>query len=207
MPSTVIKIPIQVFSGGISPKNTTASRAVRICPLMKKTMSVFGPKSRNAAKKRVSPTAIPSIPLKHRRITLFREMESYPIKIRTMPSKKILTSPLLNVIPKGEAISPTRLNRMAPAAQEAADSNAALMPITSGFIGCSVADWFVEEIVSVDVSSRPSFTHFFFFFPAQYLKRCSLLRGQDFFYFLCLLIHNSLHGLVVFSAILITATL
>ena len=66
IPIKVIAIAIQDRKEGISPSQHRAIRAVMTCPIIKNTTIAIGPKSCNAAKNRVSATAIPKTPLKNK---------------------------------------------------------------------------------------------------------------------------------------------
>ena len=139
-PAKVTHMPTQVCIEGISPSQYMAIRAVTICPIMKNTTRVTGPRSCSAAKNSVSATAIPKRPLKLKKRTDSVSMVREPVKLRAAMRNTIPMTPLTSVMPNGLTPSPMRLKRNEPAAHDAAEPKAAVIPINSVLMGSPLND-------------------------------------------------------------------
>ncbi len=72
---------------------------------------------------------MPIIPLINNITVTCAGINSKPCINNASPNKTILNNPLVRVIPKGDTLSPIFFNSIDPSAHEAAETNAAIIPI------------------------------------------------------------------------------
>jgi hypothetical protein len=93
-----------------------------------RTISWCTGSSRSAAKKHVSPAAMPIKPLRINQPSEGEGTAVHPTKIKLIASSSTLKRLLTKVIAEGEKFSPIPLKRIVPTAQEAAEAKAAATP-------------------------------------------------------------------------------
>lgn len=132
IPNKSIIAPMYSCRLRISPRKKKERIIVTICPSIKYNTCTFAPKSWSALKNNVSPIDIPIIPLSARNIKSCQDSKSKPpVQNISTSMRNRLNRPLKKVIPAAGISLPRRSNKTVANAQDAAEPNAANIPINS----------------------------------------------------------------------------